>query len=89
MAAISSMVLSFFSDDGVDETSPLAFTELIVSLVTSVSLLSSLAIASSVESLGMLASGERMCLRDLLRKTMLRQFRDIPILFFLELVEML
>lgn len=96
MAAISSMVLSFFSDDSVDETSPLAFTELIVSLVTSsfladeaVSLLSSLAIASSVESLGMLPSGERMSLRDLLRKTMLRQFLDIPILFFLELVEML
>lgn len=75
MAAVSSMVKSFFSDDSVDdEASPLAFKKLIVSLVTSsfladeavCSLLSSLAIASSVELLGMWPSGERMSLRDLL-----------------------
>lgn len=99
MAAICSMVKSFFSDDSVDEAS---LTKLIVSLQlvassfladdvvdAAVSLISSLATASSVELLGMLPSGERMSLRDdLLRKTMLKQFRDILFLFFLELVEM-
>ena len=85
MAAISSLVISFFLDNCIEQAAPLAFSKLIVSSGT---------IASSVELLAQVLVCDKMIsscgvLRNFLR-TMLNQFWDICAVlrefsFFLEL----